>query len=313
MTEWQLNTPVALIIFNRPDTTQKVFDAIRQAKPPMLLVIADGHRLDKPEDLEKCAATRAIIEQVDWRCQVLKNYADINLGCKKRVSSGLNWVFDTVEEAIILEDDCLPHSTFFHFCEELLDYYRHDKRIMMISGDNFLFGQKRTEYSYYFSRYINIWGWATWRRAWQYYDIEMDQWPKIRDGNWLQDIFCNSRTVYFWQKIFQSTYDDLINTWDYQWVFACWLQNSISVVPNVNLISNIGFDRDSTHTTEKASKASLIPTEQLMFPLNHPSFVICDTLADNFVQNNFFSCNLLQRMQRRFKKLKSNNLFIKRE
>ena len=155
---WQLTTPVVFVIFNRPDTTAKVFEAIRQAKPPKLLVIADGARIDKPGEAKKCAAARAIINQVDWQCEVLTNYSDVNLGCRKRVSSGLDWVFEQVEEAIILEDDCLPHPTFFRYCQELLEKYRDDEHIMMISGNNFQFGRKRNEYSYYFSHYSHIWG-----------------------------------------------------------------------------------------------------------------------------------------------------------
>ena len=155
--EWQLTTPVVFIIFNRPDTTAKVFEAIRQAKPPKLLVIADGARIDKPGEAEKCAAARAIINQVDWQCEVLTNYSNVNLGCRKRVSSGLDWVFEQVEEAIVLEDDCLPHPSFFQYCQELLEKYRDDERIMMISGDNFQFGNETTEYSYYFSRYGHCW------------------------------------------------------------------------------------------------------------------------------------------------------------
>src|SRR5665648_587346 len=169
MSNFQLKTPVAFIIFNRPETTRRVFAEIAKARPTKLLVIADGPRATHPDDAEKCAVVRAIIDGVDWDCEVLKNYSDVNLGCKRRVSSGLDWVFDTVEEAIILEDDCLPHPTFFRFCEEMLAKYRDDKRIAMISGDNFQFGKKRTEYSYYFSRYTHIWGWASWRRAWDNY------------------------------------------------------------------------------------------------------------------------------------------------
>ena len=152
MADWQLNTPVVLIIFNRPDTTAKVFEAIRQAKPSQLLVIADGPRPEKPGEAEKCAATRAIIDRIDWDCEVLKNYSEINLGCQQRVSSGLDWVFQTVETAIILEDDCLPHPTFFRFCAELLAKYRDEPRVMAISGDNFQCGQNsETDKSYYFS------------------------------------------------------------------------------------------------------------------------------------------------------------------
>ncbi len=183
-----IKTPVVVIIFKRTDTTEKVFEAIRLAKPPKLFVIADGPRADHPGEAEKCEAARAIIERVDWECEVLKNYSDTNLGCAKRVSSGLDWVFSNVEEAIILEDDCVPHLTFFPFCEELLEKYRYDTRIASISGQNVQFGRERTNYSYYFSRYNHCWGWATWRRAWQHFDFDMKLWPEIKKGHLLDDI-----------------------------------------------------------------------------------------------------------------------------
>jgi tetratricopeptide (TPR) repeat protein/predicted O-methyltransferase YrrM len=284
---FQLKTPVCLIIFNRPDTTEKVFEAIRQAKPPKLLVIADGPRADRPEEAEKCTAARAIINRVDWDCEVLTNYSDINLGCRKRVSSGLNWVFDLVEEAIILEDDCLPHPTFFRFCEELLERYRHNEQIMVISGDNFQFGRKRTEYSYYFSRYNHIWGWASWRRAWRLYALEMKRWPEVRDGNWLIDILQDAPAVAHWSTIFQSSYTG-IDTWDFAWTFACWIHNGLSILPNVNLVSNMGFDSEATHTKGE-SKLANMPAEEMSFPLQHPPFMIRDTQADDFTEKTIFS------------------------
>ncbi|OUL18641.1 hemolytic protein HlpA-like protein, partial [Nostoc sp. T09] len=233
-----MKTAVVFIIFNKPDTTAKVFEVIRQVQPPELLVIADGPRPHRPGDVDKCVATQKIIEQVDWDCKVLKNYADKNLGPKVRIVTGLDWVFQQVEEAIILEDDCLPHPTFFEYCEELLDKYRHDQRIMTISGNNFQFGRRRTEDSYYFSRYPLIWGWATWRRAWQRYDLEMKHWVAIRDSNWLQDILDDSVAVRYWTKIFQNCYLGKIDVWDFLWTLTSWLQNGLTILPNVNLVSN---------------------------------------------------------------------------
>nr|MBA3765731.1 glycosyltransferase family 2 protein [Acidobacteriota bacterium] len=176
-----MNVPVALIIFNRADTTARVLAEIAKARPSKLLVIADGPRADHPDDAEKCLAARAAIDRVNWDCEVLTNYSEVNLGCGARPSSGLDWVFENVAEAIILEDDCLPHPTFFPFCAELLERHRDDERVMMISGDNFQFGRKRTQYSYYFSRYTHTWGWATWRRAWRYFDREIKLWPALRE------------------------------------------------------------------------------------------------------------------------------------
>jgi hypothetical protein len=279
-----MKTPVAFIIFNRPDTTARVFEAIRQAKPPLLLVIADGARTSKVGETEKCAATRAIIDGVDWECEVRTNYSDMNLGCKRRVSSGINWVFEQVEEAIILEDDCLPHPTFFDYCDELLEKYRDDTRIMSISGDNFQFGRKRTSDSYYFSRYNHIWGWATWRRAWRHYDVNMKLWHTIRDGGWLNDILDNHSVMKVWQKNFQSVYDGKVDTWDYQWIFACWTQSGLTILPNVNLISNIGFGSEATHTKNSDSKFANLPIEDIFFPLKHPEFIIQNTNADRYFQ-----------------------------
>jgi hypothetical protein len=304
MPNYQLKTPVAFIIFNRPETTKRVFAEIAKAKPPKLLVIADGPRADYPNDVEKCAAVRTIIDGVDWDCEVLTNYSDVNLGCKRRVSSGLDWVFDTVEEAIILEDDCLPHPTFFRFCEELLERYRDDKRIAMISGDNFQFGRKRTEYSYYFSRYTHIWGWASWRRAWDNYDVDMKIWHEIRDGGWLRDLLEDKKSVRYWKKIFDKVYQGKIDTWDYPWVFVCWMNSALTIIPNVNLVSNIGFGSEAVHTT-KRNKFAEMKTEYMDFPISHPSYILRDSKADFFVENEmFFGKSLIVRVNRVINKLK---------
>jgi hypothetical protein len=286
---FQLKTPVAFFIFSRPDNTKKVFETIRQAKPPKLFVIADGPRADRAGEAEQCAATRNIINFVDWDCEVLKNYSDVNMGMKLRQASGFDWVFDNVEEAIFLEDDTLPHPSFFRYCEELLEYYRDDRRIMTISGDNFQFGRKRTEYSYYFSRYPNTWGWASWRRAWQYYDIEMKLWPKIREMNFLRDILEDAVAVKVWKWVFESTYNGDISTWDFQWTLTSWLQNGLSITPNVNLVSNLGFGPEATYTKSANSQLSNIPTEAMEFPLKHPPFMTRDAQADRFTQKTFYN------------------------
>ncbi|WP_341730460.1 methyltransferase type 11 [Microcoleus sp. EPA2] len=290
MTNWQLKTPVCLIIFKRPDTTAKVFEAIRQVKPSQLLVIADGPRPDKLGESEKCEATRQIIEGVDWDCEVLKNYSDVNLGLKHRVATGLDWVFKTVEEAIILEDDCLPDATFFRFCEELLEYYRHNPQIMVIAGTNFLFGWKPNNDSYYFTRYIDCWGWATWRRAWQHFDFEMKQWPERRDRNWLAEFLQDSQVAERWTKTFQATYDGYINSWAFRWKFACWLQNGFTIIPEINLVSNIGFDNpDSTNTINVDSLLANTLVQPLEFPLRHPLSISRDPQVDEFIQKIVFS------------------------
>ena len=285
--EFQLKTPVAFLVFNRPDTTKRVFEEIRRAQPPKLLVVADGPRADKPGEAEKCMATRAIIQQVDWPCEVLTNYSDVNLGCKLRISSGLDWIFETAPEAIILEDDCLPHPTFFRFCEELLEKYRDDERVMMISGDNFQFGRKRTNNSYYFSHYTHIWGWASWRRAWKHYDVDMKLWPEIKQGAWIIDRLENKRSAKYWANVFDQVYKGNIATWDFQWLFACWLQSGTTILPNVNLISNIGFGSEATHTSINSPFANL-RREPMLFPLRHPPFMMRDTIADSLMRKIMF-------------------------
>jgi len=285
---FKLNTPVAFIIFNRPDTTERVFAEIAKAKPPKLLVVADGPRLGREGEVDQCAATRAIIDRVDWDCEVLTNFSDVNLGCKGRVSSGLDWVFQQVPAAIILEDDCLPHPTFFKFCEELLVRYRYDQRISQINGSNLNFGNRINNDSYYFSRHSYIWGWASWRDRWQdSYDVEIKNWPRIRDERRVEDLVCFRSEQSFWANIFEQVYQGKVNTWDFQWVFACNFTGRLTIVPNVNLISNIGFGVNATHTSGSSVLANL-PVEELQFPLIHPEGIFACRIHDRQVFERFY-------------------------
>lgn len=301
----QLNTPVVFIIFNRPETTIQVFEAIRQARPRQLLVIADAPRANRPDDIEKCAATRAIIEKVDWECEVLTNFSETNMGAGKRPATGLDWVFSIVEDAIILEDDCLPHPSFFPFCEELLERYRHDERIMCVSGQNVQFGQSRTEYSYYFSRYNHGWGWATWRRAWQHFDFEMKLWPYAKEHNLLAGMLDTPQAMKSWSRTFQMTYEGKLPAWDYQFTFACWLQNALSILSDVNLISNIGHGMGGTNTTDPNSPYSSMPTQAMEFPLKHPPYMVRNKAADDFTENTIFDYHpsLLRKVKRKVQKV----------
>lgn len=282
-----MKTPVALIIFNRPDCTARVLEAIASARPETLLVIADGARPDRSGEAEACAATRAVIERVDWDCEVLTNYSEVNLGCGLRPLTGINWVFEQVEEAIILEDDCLPHPSFFPYCEELLERYRNDERVMMIGGVNFL-GELKTPYqSYHFSRFGSSWGWASWRRAWQLNDYEMKLWPMVRDLGILAQMFPDPLHCRYWQETFQRVYDKQAEgVWDYQWLLACWINSGYRIFPEVNLISNIGFRADATHTFGDGPFANM-PTAGIHLPLKHPPFILRGIEADNLIQENF--------------------------
>jgi hypothetical protein len=287
MSDWRTGSPVAFFIFNRPGTTRRVFSAIAMARPRQLLVIADGPRRDRPEDAGACAETRRVIDQVDWDCEVVTQYADRNLGCRKRLSSGLDWVFGAVEQAIILEDDCLPHPTFFRYCDELLRKYRDDTRVAHVGGSNFQFGRSRTTDSYYFSSYHHVWGWATWRRAWRYYDVDLTRWRELRDGGWLSSVFPEPKQRKYWRRILDRVATGKIDTWDYQWELACWLQGGLSTIPDVNLVSNIGFGQDSTHTRAGSPLADM-PQQPMAFPIKHPAAVKRNLEADAFTSRHIY-------------------------
>jgi len=274
-------TAVALIIFNRPDITEQVLRRIALAKPKRLFVIADGPRPNRPGEAEKCAAVRSIIDRVNWDCEVVKNYSDVNLGCAVRVASGLTWLFEQVDHAIILEDDCIPHSTFFEFCEELLERYSEDERVMQICGYNPL-ASHPSDYSYYFSRMVYCWGWATWARAWKRYDLSISGWPKIRETSLFMDIAPNPAFAMEQTKLLDATYKqaDKWDTWDYQWGLTVWAQYALTVMPMVNLVSNVGFGPDATHTKGRNDPFYRLygdlPVKAIQFPLRHPPYMIRD-------------------------------------
>lgn len=280
-----LSTPIVLIIFNRPDFTQTVFETIRIAKPKKLLVIADGPRC--PEENEKCQKSREIINQIDWNCELLINFSEINLGCGIRVSSGLSWAFSEVEEAIILEDDCLPSPSFFFFCERLLERYRDDIRIMHICGTNFQFGRRRSSYSYYFSKYPYIWGWASWRRAWKHYDYHIKTWPEFKKSDKLKLVCEDQAEQRMWTLRLDLIHKDAkrINTWDRQWFYTCWFQNGFSIIPESNLVTNLGVGHsDATH---KSTYSPWVepwlkwPTYDI-WEIKHPPSVIKNREADAY-------------------------------
>jgi hypothetical protein len=297
-TGYPCKSPVAFLIYNRPNTTQKIFGEIAKARPHKLLVVADGPRRDRPGEGDRCAEVRRIIEQVEWDCEVLTNYSEENMGCARRVSSGIDWVFENVDEAIFLEDDCLPHPSFFRFCDEMLIRFRNNDKIMTISGDNFQFGARPSNYSYYFSRYVHVWGWASWRRAWNYYDVHMTLWPKMKQSGWLYELFENKRDSKYWEDVFDLAYQGKTGTWDYQWLFAGWQQSGLSVIPSVNLISNIGFGAGATHTGDKGGKVAAMSTHEMLFPLSDPPSVMRDSIADDNTARLFFRTSRLAPLKR---------------
>jgi len=280
MSIFNLTTPVVLLVFNRPETTAQVFAAIREACPQKLLVVADGPRPDHPDDLQKCTEVRHIVKQVDWPCEVLQEYSDINLGCKVRVSSGLDWAFSQVEEAIILEDDCLPDASFFQFCQELLTVYRDDERVMTVCGTNLLGSWKEDRQSYHFAHYDWVWGWASWRRAWQKYDVTMALWGEPECRNRIKELLQDNRYFSLREQAFQQAFDNRIDTWDYQWSFSQLSHEGLAIVPSSNLVSNIGYGRDATHTRVMDEELASMATSRIALPLRHPDGLIVDREYD---------------------------------
>ena len=299
-----MRTPVVFIIFNRADTARRVLAAIRQARPSRLFVIADGPRPHRTGEEQRCLEARAVITEIDWECEVTTDFSDVNLGCRKRISSGLDRVFATVEEAIILEDDCLPEPSFFGYCEELLDRYRDDQRVMHIAGTNYLFGNyqaRMSRASYYFSRYNHCWGWATWRRAWKKYDATMSCWPELRESGRLADILAGDEwAVAYWQRAFQQVFDGRIDSWSFVWTLSCWINSGLTILPTVNLISNIGFNDQGAHTFNRRSRFANMETTPISLPLIDPPFLIRDREADHYTQRHNFRDGWLIRLARRF-------------
>ena len=302
MEEFKLTTPIAFIIFNRPDTTKKVFEEIRLAKPKKLYIIADGARSNKPGEEQKCLETRAVTEQVDWDCEVFRNYAPKNLGCRNRVTTGLDWVFNNVEEAIILEDDCLPHPSFFRYCQELLTKYKNDKRIMMVSGNKVLADYEYNESSYYFSNYAHIWGWATWQRVWANYDVEMKDWNKDNSADFLFSHLHNKSTINFWRKMIEDVYDRKIDTWDVQLQYYFWKQNGLTVIPSKNLVVNLGFGLDATNTSGSGGLYEMMKFQSIDFPLIHPKLVQPNNYADKIENKLFHRFGFKEKIRRLFLK-----------
>lgn len=253
-------TPILLCVFNRPHLTERVFAEIRRQQPQRLLLVSDGPRETQPGESRLVQQTRQIISQVDWDCQVSTNFSDTNMGCRDRMASGISWAFDQVESLIVLEDDCLPSQEFFDFCAAMLQQYEQDDRVGMICGDQFLPHRPTTEDAY-FSKYPFVWGWASWKRAWQHYDLSMRRWPK-RNADWLSTWSACSSEEQYWHHLFSKQAAGEIDTWDYSWIFNSWDKELLTIHPAVNLVSNIGFGHDATHTTDAGAAIANLAISQ---------------------------------------------------
>jgi GT2 family glycosyltransferase len=278
---------VLFLIFNRPETTKKVFEAIRRAKPPQLYVASDGSRLDKDGEAQTVEETRRmVLDSINWDCEVKTLFRDKNLGCGKAVSEAITWFFKQEEDGIILEDDCLPNHSFFKYCEVLLDYYKDNKKIMHISGDQFV-PNLENRASYYFAKIQHCWGWASWADRWLSYNFNLQEIAEKDVKNFSE----NKNVQKYWLEILNKMKGNEVDTWDYQWVFAIVLKNGLCINPSKNLISNIGFGSDSTHTADENNLLANMPTYEIK-KITHPVKVEIDEKAVNYIYKNHFGINI---------------------
>ncbi|MGN6491566.1 MAG: hypothetical protein ACTHLE_06175 [Agriterribacter sp.] len=301
MNNYTVQSAILLLVFNRPDTAQKVFDMVKAVKPSRLYIAADGPREGNEKDRVLCAETRKIYDQIDWECSVHKLFNEQNKGCKPAVTDAINWFFEQEEEGIILEDDCLPAMDFFYFCDEMLQRYRHDTRMMNVTGTNLQMGKKWGDASYYFSQYTHIWGWATWRRAWQKYDIDLKRYRLEDIPHYLNNVFTDRFLIEGWIEIFKRLKAGE-NSWDYQFNLITFFENGLSITPNVNLISNIGFREDATHTYHGHTFHANLPTGEMDKPIKHPVYIVPEKEADYFFLKKDFH------LEPRWEKVRKDNL-----
>jgi hypothetical protein len=273
--------PIIFMVFNRPRTTNRVFEAIRAARPRHLMIIADGPRDDRPGDLAGCAAVRSLVKRVDWDCELELNFADTNLGTIRRFASGFEWAFDRVDEAIVLEDDCLPHPSFFPYCSTLLERYRDDSRVMWIGGTN-PFLEPHGDGSYFFSRINWMWGWATWKRAWRNFDPNLTQLPDFIRARRIEALTHHSTMQKAFLGMFELAHEGRWANWDIRATFNIWSHDGLVIHPNGNLITNIGFGDDARSTKYQDDPLAELPFRPVG-PLVHPSTIYADTKYDRML------------------------------
>ena len=289
------NTPILFLVFNRPDTTKLVFEKIKEAKPQKLYIAADGPRKEKEGEAEKAAEVRKICSDINWNCEVHTLYRDTNLGCGKAVSEAITWFFEQEEEGIILEDDCLPDISFFRFCSELLVRYRDEEKVMSISGTNLLNYPWRVPEQSYFWGLGGIWGWATWKRAWDKYDYTIKGWGNDSVKKQLETALYSEEWFKFYYPMFDASFNGTLDTWDIQWLYTILINGGLSINPEVNLVKNIGFGSDSTHTRNTESSLASITINTISFPLMHPNHRIVDVKQLNLMYKVIQPIPILQK------------------
>jgi hypothetical protein len=309
-TPYRTKSAVLFVIFNRPDTTRRVFEQIKIAQPARLYIAADAPRPGNDNDLLLCEQTRSIVKDIDWDCEIKTLFNKKNAGCRNGVSAAVTWFFDNEEEGIILEDDCLPANSFFKFCDTLLEKYRDDTRIRHITGCNLQQGKKWGDSSYYFSNRTHVWGWASWKRVWKDYDLNLNIYDDHEIKERLKNIYEDPLVVESWLNIFNDVKAGKINSWAYPLDFVNFFNNGLVIIPNENLISNIGFGIDATHTVSMESVYANIPLAEID-EITDPVFILPEKRADLAIINRDFNIeekrnkqNAIQRKIKRWFKSK---------
>lgn len=294
--------PILIIVFNRPENTRRVLDALRPLRPQRIFIAADGPRQDNGSDMIRCSEVRNVLsEAIDWKCDIKTLYSDVNLGCRRGVVRALDWFFGEVDEGVILEDDVVPTQGFFVYCEELLRRYRFDQRVGSISGNSFMPKGASIAESYYFSVYTHSWGWATWRRAWCCYDREMSDWNAFCDAGWLDRIL-GKQAANYWRPLIEQVKQGTVDTWDLVWLYSCWKSGLLTCTSSVELVANIGFGSDATHTLDE--KSPLAPPQQLALPIVHPRVFQPRRDFDSRIIVDHYRRSWLQELIRKARKLR---------
>lgn len=304
----QFKIPVLLLTWKREKEIKLILNILKKINAINIYINSDGCEFSesKSKQKDKIIQTRnSILKNIDWECKVHLKFNNKNLGCKQSVISGINWLFENEESGIILEEDCIPNESFFHFCAALLAKYENNKDIGCITGVNFQNGQKVSNSSYYFSKYNHCWGWATWKKSWDLFDADMSFWPIMQNQkNWSIDPLMRKEERKYWVDIFESSYQNYFDSWAYPWLASLWYRNKLTITPEYNLVSNVGFDGLATHTKNRFS----ISANKKTFAIEkiiHNSSIKRNAEADRYTfKNHFYETSNLNLGHKIYKKIK---------
>lgn len=291
--EFRLDVPVMICTFTRLDSVKHVLESVRHVKPPRMYLVSDGPRADHPEDAGKIAAVHEYLESsIDWDCEVYKNYAKSNMGCGRRMPTGVSWVFEHEDRAIFLEDDCVADISFYKYAQELLEKYKDNEEVMLISGNNQIAYLNSIDSSYGFSKQADIWGWASWKRAWDKYDWDISGWPNNKNNSCFKKYYTTKTRWFFaaqWDLLYKHGYD----AWDYQFTYCLGVNNGYCIIPATNLVTNEGFSTDGSTHTQSMPEWMDQSRSSIEFPLKHPDEVAWSEQYDRDFMKREFKCGFI--------------------